>query len=149
MEFESIQDVTAVVGVVIAIVGFAAVILQLRQVERGLRSSARGSIYDMGSRMKEVFMAHPNMRSYFFDGQEIDKEHDDYEVAIAIADYFCLYLEQITTQGESISTHSRNSWYRYARDVYSNSPLLQTYLEDKRDWYAPKFWDVVEGRETG
>ena len=124
-------------------------IAQLRQVERILRSGARGSIYDMASRINEAFLAHPELRPYFFDGKKISPESKDYARAVAVADYYCLYLEQITTQGENVSASSRKSWYKYAADIYSNSPLLKAYLKGKRSWYAPVFWEVVEGRKTG
>lgn len=146
MKPETFQDFMALSALVISVIGFAAIIIQLNQLERGLRSSARGSIYDMAARVKELFLKYPEMRSYFFDGDPIEPNHQDYNLAINIADYVCLYLEQITTQGESIQATSRKSWFRYARETYQNSPLLQQHLNGKENWYAPIFWDVLEGR---
>lgn len=144
-----IQDVTAVLGAIIAIIGFFAVIIQLRQVEKGLRSTARGSIYDMASRIKEVFLAHPELRPYFYNNVQLEEiDQASYDKAIVVADYFCLYLEQIITQGETISKHSRTSWFKYTKSVYDRSPLIREYLKDKREWYPPIFWDVLEGRVT-
>jgi hypothetical protein len=139
----TVQAVAAVAGVVVASIGFVAIIVQLRQVERGLRSSARGSIYDMAARIKELFIEHPNLRPYFLDGKPISPSDESYSLALAVADYYCLYLEQIATQGENIAPSGRQSWYQYAADVYARSPVLRDYLRDKAAWYAPEFWAIV------
>lgn len=143
-----VQAVAAALGVLVATVGFVAIIIQLRQVERGLRSSARGSIYDMAARVKELFLRHPDLRPYFLEGETLSPEDRRHPLALAVADYYCLYLEQIATQAENIAPSGRESWYRYASDIYSRSPILRDYLADKRSWYAPEFWAVVEAGAT-
>ncbi len=130
---------------IIAALGFLAVIWQLRQLDKDLKSNTRTSIYDMAARIKDVFLSRPHLRPYFFEGVAIDDKDKDYEEALAVADYFCLYLEQISTQRETIAKQDRDAWCRYAHDIYQNSPIIQAYLEDKREWYSRPFWQVMEG----
>ncbi|WP_420598736.1 hypothetical protein [Neptuniibacter sp.] len=132
-------------GLVVSVAGFIVIIIQLTNLDRSLKSSARGSIYDMASRIKEVFLSKPHLRKYFFDGIEISPEEELYDEVMSVADYYCLYLEQITTQKENIDNEERDSWLKYAHDIYHNSPVLREYLKDKRDWYSKKFWLVLEG----
>jgi hypothetical protein len=145
MNAENIQIATGVLGVTISLGGFLLVVVQLFKLDKSMKSSARGSIYDMASRIKEVFLSKPHLRPYFFEGEPISQGDANYQEAVAVADYYCLYLEQITTQKNSIDETERASWLKYAHDIYHDSPLLQEFLKDKRKWYSQKFWEVLEG----
>lgn len=131
--------------IIIAALGFVAVLWQLRQLDKDLKSNTRTSIYDMAARIKEVFLDRPHLRPYFFDGAAIGQEDEHFSEAMAVADYFCLYLEQIATQRATIAKQDRAAWCKYAHDIYKNSPIIQFYLSDKKQWYSASFWEVMEG----
>lgn len=131
-------------SLIISLAGFIIIILQLTNLDKNLKSSARGSIYDMSSRIKEVFLTKPHLRKYFFEGVDISSNDPLYDEVMAVADYYCLYLEQITTQKDNIAKEERSSWLRYAHDIYHQSPVIQQYLKDKKNWYSSRFWRVVE-----
>ena len=143
----TIESWASIASSCVAIFGFIAVIIQLNGMDRDLKSGARGSIYDMASRIKEVFLAKPHLRKYFSDGISIDSKHEHYEEVIAIADYYCLYLEQITTQQSNIDERERAAWLKYAHDVYWGSPAIQHYLTGKEEWYSEAFWSVINSDE--
>ena len=88
----------------------------------------------MAARLKEVFVSDPEMRPYFLEGKMLSEDSPQFHKAIAIADYYCLYLEQITTQARNIAPEHRDSWLTYAAAVYWRSPLIQHYLADKKAW---------------
>lgn len=140
---ETIHTVTAVVGALVGLVGFAAVVYQLRQVERGLRGAGRSSIYDMAARLKQVFVDDPELRPYFFDGRELEESDPKYGKVVAAADFYCLYLEQIATQSGVIGSENRKQWLAYAAGIYARSPVLRNYLADKQSWYSPAFWRAM------
>lgn len=141
---EHVSLMLDVFGLLISIAGIVFIILQLKSVNKSLKSTARGSIYDMASRIKEVFLSKPHLRKYFFDGEVINKDDENYSEVLAVADYYCLYLEQITTQKRNIDKSERESWMKYAHDVYVNSPVLKDFLKDKREWYSEKLWRVLD-----
>jgi hypothetical protein len=143
----TVESWASIVSSCVAIFGFIAVIIQLHGMDRDLKSGARGSIYDMASRIKEVFLAKPHLRKYFSEGISIDSGHEHYEEVIAIADYYCLYLEQITTQQSNIDERERAAWLKYAHDIYWGSPAIQTYLTGKEKWYSGTFWNVINSAE--
>jgi len=145
MSTENIDVITDICGLIISFAGFLVVIIQLFRVDKSLKSSARGSIFDMSSRIKEIFLSKPYLRQYFFDGKAITIDHEHYQEALAVADYYCLYLEQITTQKSNIDKVERDSWLKYVHDIYHDSPIIKEYLKDKREWYSPKFWEVING----
>ncbi len=141
----TLETVSSVVGIAIAALGFGAVLFQLRQLDQNIKGNTRTSIYDMAARIKEVFLVRPHLRPYFFEGRDISPEHEHYAEALAAADYYCLYLEQITTQKATIADSDRRAWCQYAHDIYHNSPVIQGYLADKQSWYSDPFWKVMAG----
>lgn len=138
-----IKLILEIIGAMVSVAGFIVIIIQLFRVDKSLKSSARGSIYDMASRIKEVFIEKPHLRPYFFENVEIGKNSEHYPEVLAITDYYCLYLEQISTQQHNIDKSERDSWRRYVQAIYNNSPIIKEYLMDKQKWYSPKFWDII------
>ncbi|WP_372719647.1 hypothetical protein [Immundisolibacter sp.] len=145
MTLQTLEAASSAAGALIAIFGFAAVLWQLRQLDKDIKGNTRTSIYDMAARIKEVFLLRPHLRPYFFDGAEIVADDKHYPEALAVADYFCLYLEQITTQKSTIAECDRMAWCQYAHDIYHNSPIIRAYLAGKKQWYSEPFWNVMAG----
>jgi len=141
---EKIMDWMSTIQTSVGVIGFGALIYQLRQVERSVRSATRWSIYDLSARVKQNIIDSPELRPYFHDGKEITVDDDNYDKAMAVADLFCLYLEKIATQGEGISEQNRTSWGEYVRDVYNNCPAIRLHLNGKESWYSDEFWEIIK-----
>lgn len=137
------MDLTSIIQTGVAVVGFGAVVYQLSQVERSVRSATRWSIYDIASRVKQSIIDNPEVRPYFHDSREITAEDENYDKVMAIADLFCLYLEKIATQGEGISDNNRKAWGEYVRGVYESCPVIRMHLKGKEHWYSVEFWKVI------
>ena len=137
------MDWTSIIQTLVAIVGFAAVVYQLSQVERSVRSATRWSIYDLAARVKQNIIDNPEVRLYFHESKEISKEDGNYDKVMAVADLFCLYLEKIATQGEGISEQNRKAWGKYVRGTYASCPAIRIHLNGKEDWYSAEFWKII------
>jgi hypothetical protein len=83
-------DWTSIIQTSVAVIGFGAVVYQLSQVERSVRSATRWSIYDLAARVKQNIIDNPEVRPYFHEGKKITKEDKDFDKVMAIADLFCL-----------------------------------------------------------
>jgi len=138
------MDWTSIIQTIVAVIGFGAVIYQLGQVERSVRSATRWSIYDLAARVKQSIVDNPEIRPYFHDGKEISLEDNNYDKVMAIADLFCLYLEKIATQGEGVSEKNRKAWGEYVRSVYDSCPAIRLHLDGKESWYSDEFWDIIK-----
>ena len=140
------MDWASIIQTGVAVVGFGAVIYQLSQVERSVRSATRWSIYDLAARVKQSIIDNPEVRPYFHESKEIFSDDDNYDKVMAVADLFCLYLEQIATQGEGISEGNKKSWGNYVRGVYKSCPAIRVHLEGKEAWYSREFWDIIKNK---
>jgi len=137
------MDWTSIIQTCVAVVGFGAVVYQLSQVERSVRSATRSSIYDMAARVKQNIIDDPELRPYFHESKEIKPGDNNYGKVMAVADLFCLYLEKIATQGEGISERNRKAWGEYVRGVYKTCPAIQLHLKGKNNWYSDEFWEII------
>jgi hypothetical protein len=142
------MDWTSIIQTGVAVVGFGAIVYQLGQVERSVRSATRWSIYDLAARVKQNIIDNPELRPYFHEAKEITTEDKNYEKVMAVADLFCLYLEKIATQGEGISKDNRKAWGQYVRDVYNNCPAIQIHLKGKERRYSEEFWQLLMIKPT-
>lgn len=136
-------DWVSVIQTAVAVIGFGAVIFQLGQVEKSMRSSARASIYDLAARVKQNIVDNPELRAYFYDAKAVGPEDPNFDKVMAMADFFCLYLEKIATQSEAVSTENKSAWEEYIQDVYANCPAIQLHVQGREDWYSEEFRAIV------
>ncbi len=134
---------TSIVQTAVAVIGFGAVVYQLQQVERSVRSATRWSIYDLAGRIKQNLIDCPELKPYFDDNKKISEDEDNYLKVMAMADYYCLYLEKIATQGEGLSKENVIAWNEYIRGAYNNSHVIREHLDNNKQWYSKEFWNVI------
>ena len=142
------MDWISIIQTSVTVIGFGAVVYQLGQVERSVRSATRSSIYDLAARVKQNIIDNPELRPYFHESKVLTDDDENYEKVMALADLFCLYLENIATQGEGISAKNRKAWGEYVRGVYKNCPAIQSQLKGKEYWYSKEFWGIINNKEN-
>lgn len=84
---KTIMDWTSTIQTGVAVVGFGAVVYQLRQVERSVRSATRSSIYDLAARVKQNIIDNPELRPYFHESKIITTDDKNYDKVMAVADF--------------------------------------------------------------
>lgn len=90
--------------------------------------------------MDRLFIEHPNLRSYFYDGKDIDQKDKDYDLVIAIAEHQLDYFDATWTQlgyipDDEDKKEDRETWKRYFFDSFANSPILCRRINMNRSWY--------------
>ena len=83
-------------GLILAIVGLPILILQIRAIQRSIRSGAHAAIYAQAADFRSHLVDHPHLRKYFFDGVEIEPDHPEYDRVVTIAELFLNEIEHIT-----------------------------------------------------
>ena len=139
----STTEIISIITTLVAIAGFIGLIIQLKNLQKGLNSDARGSIYDMSSKLKETFIEYPHLRKYFFNNIEIDPNSQNFDRVCAIADFYCLYLEQMSTQLDSIEKNHKRAWIKYIVDSIDNSPAIRTHINSNKGFYSELFLNHI------
>jgi hypothetical protein len=110
------------------------------------------TITDYSLEISRLFIAHPEVRPYFFEGQTIDKSDPNYLQAEAIAEVILDIFWTMRSQAQRIQNPAfRNAgansiWSLYVGDCFASSPLLTSFLQRRKDWYGD---DLVKLMEDG
>ena len=147
---ETTQAVATLAAPLVGAVGLVMIWKQLRNLERSIRVTARGNIYEMIIAAKDALTQSPRMRPYFFGGKQVEQcPIEDLDLLWGIADLLCLYLERIAADLETFGDQDSQAWRAYARDVYWQSQALQEYVLDKKPWYSESFWELLGSKPPG
>jgi len=140
---ESLEAYIAAGGLVVTIIGFAFIIVQIRQLERSVRSGAQSAIYTQAADFRGHLVAHPQLRPYFFDGADIDPSHPEYGRVLTMAEMLLNYLEQIAVQGGNFDGGDRKAWETFIRNSLEASPVMTKRLAENRNAYSRQLQRLV------
>lgn len=146
MSAETLQAYATVAGLALAIVGLPIVILQIRALQRSVRSGAHASIYEQAANFRGHLVDHPHLRKYIFDGVEIEPHHAEYDRVVTIAEVFLNQLEHIAVMGDSFGRRNRPYLERFVRHALANGPVLRRRLAENPAAYSAFL--VEWGRRT-
>lgn len=148
---DKVEALAAAVGSTAALIGLAAVIVQLRNLAEGLRSSARRATYDIGVQIKLTLIEYPHLRPFFFDNIPAPPDHPDASRIASLAELYCIYFQEIVEQSRNVSPPNRTAWGALVRSMYQSSPPIRGQFERRLSWYSAELREVVEllQRELG
>ncbi|MCF4122007.1 hypothetical protein L1785_13570 [Antribacter sp. KLBMP9083] len=131
-----------IVGGVASLLGIVAVLVQLRQVVISLRSTARGATSAIGTQLKDVFIAYPHLRPYFFDDADPTGDPDQGRIQ-TIAELYCIYLQEIAAQRAHVRGASGDAWFALMMAIYQGSPAVRAQLERHSAWYSVELRSTI------
>jgi hypothetical protein len=150
-------------SLIISIAGFLMVITTLIFLARQTREmtkqskfvaeSLRVSIYQGNEsrsfEVDEIFINHPELRPYFYLGQDIEESDPAYNKVIAIADLMLDFLDSILLQPKFFgATFVRDSWGEVIADIFANSPILCRHLQSIKDWHSDELQETMKTGEA-
>jgi hypothetical protein len=138
-----VQAIAAVGGLVVAIIGFWALIAQLRQVHRSLESEAHSKLYSEDFAWCDNLLQNPELRPYFRERKPIDQNDPLFGQADELAGLLCVHFEHILLQLENLPPHIGPRWLDYIRGVIAQSPITQSHLASNPSWYSPMLLSVA------
>lgn len=88
----------------------------------------------------KLFIADPELRPYFYDGQEISEDAPNYQKVLAVAEFQLDVFDTFFTQEDyvTLDTEERQNWVKYMGDSFHTSPALCRRLNPAQDWYTAK-----------
>ncbi|MEV5934344.1 hypothetical protein AB0L56_16765 [Streptomyces sp. NPDC052079] len=137
------EALAAVVASTAAVVGLAAVIVQLRHLAEGIRSSARRATYDIGVQIKLVLVEHPHLRPFFFGDVPVPPDHPDTSRIASLAELYCIYFQELVEQSHNLSPGNRAAWRTLVRSMYRSSPAIRGQLDLRLSWYSEELQEIV------
>lgn len=135
-----------VIGVLLLVWQLRQSNMQLNQAEQAIRSDTIGQIYNHMVEVDRLFVDHPELKPYFYEGKRIGdpnplledpvkglaRHHAQVDAtAELIADFFSEALQGVVFLPED----TYEGWCAYIKYVYKQSPPLQELYQQRIDWY--------------
>jgi hypothetical protein len=117
---------------------------QTEYVARSVSANVSESLNDQSHEISRLFVQYPNLRPYFYDGQDIEDTHSDFPRAEAIAELILdIFWSMSTTAQRFMDSGTRLAmenneklWQSYVGESFAQSPLLVKTLMKRRNWYG-------------
>ena len=135
-------------SMIISILGFVVVVGALYLTNEQLKANT--SILDIATNqdimshtmdVDKLFIDSPDLRVYFFNKKDITSEDENYNKALAIADYQLDFFDAFLTQSSHSSSfqdkETRETWDSYMDNSFKNSPVMCKELKivsDKKEY---------------
>ena len=142
---------------VISTTSLAFIWYQVKQTSASLQASAYATIGNYTMDLDKIFLEHPELRPYFYEGQPITKDDKNYHTVMAIAEFQLDFFDATMTQLEIRPRESgvemaeeKKTWDNYFADSFKNSPALcQRFRElSLKGWYRQNLEDIGQ-RQCG
>jgi hypothetical protein len=102
---------------------------------------------DRALQMDQVFIAHPLIRPYFYDGVPVpDDDGDNAELrnrVLAVAEFVVDILEDCWDNEDCYAGEDRDAWMHWIYEVFESSPAASTLYAENVEWY-PKLTKLFE-----
>ena len=141
---DAFQGLGTAAAAMISLVGFVFVIRQLRYTRQAIESQTQAQIYGMGLEAYKVFIEHPELGRYLYDGAPLPAAGDERHKVISAFEMFCDYFEYIVLQEGAVAAEVRDSWIRYMEKTFRHSAALQEFIATNREQYTPQLLACYE-----
>ena len=110
--------------------------------------SVRGAVYaavaTQISEANRIFIDHPELRGYFYEGAQLRDSDSNRERVEAVAEHLLDYFDSVLMQLEYLpQPWPRDWWDAYIVDSFARSEVLCDYLAAHRSWYRPELADKM------
>lgn len=136
--------VAVVVSLVFLMKQTAAATEQSKYVADSLTSSNYASIGAVMFSVNQVFIDHPELRPYFYDGENADERNPDYARILAVAERILDYFSYILILSYRYPRlWPPNWWASLMEERFVSSPAMREHLRKTRELYVPELYDMM------
>jgi hypothetical protein len=152
-KFQRLSLMLSAIGLVISALGFTAVIVSIRTAQAQMSYAAAQtriltrdrSLFNVLT-LHRVFLDHPELRPYFFEGKDLKESDPLYPQVEAVADmHLDVFAYNLDYRLVFPDDYRRPERYKnYIRSRLALSPFMRRRLEQKADWFSPHLQEVLK-----
>jgi hypothetical protein len=134
----------SMVGVIAVVLSLGSIFVQTQQLNKTLESNAAQTLTGQLLDLDKVFIENADLRKYFFEGEDIQKDDEENDEVVAIADYYLDFFYSFLAQTRYLPELQTNSpswraWATYIRDTFASSPIMCKRLNEVQGWYTREY----------
>jgi hypothetical protein len=151
--FQKLSLTLSAIGLAISALGFTAVIVSIRTAQEQMSYAAAQtrilirdrSLFNVQT-LHRIFLDHPELRPYFFEGKDIKETDPLYPQAEAVADmHLDAFAYNLDYRLVFPDDYRRPERYKnYIRSRLDLSPIMRRRLEQRPDWFSPHLQEVLK-----
>ena len=151
--FQRLSLALSAVGLVVSALGFTAVIISIRTAQEQMSYMAAQTRVQIRDRslsnvltLHRIFLDHPELRPYFFEGKDLAESDPLYPKVEAVADmHLDVFAYNLDYRLVFPDDYRRPEDYRrYIRSRLALSPAMRRRLEKRAEWFSPYLQEVLK-----
>ena len=139
-----LRMVCDVIAAVAALFGIPAVVWGLFSNARATRSRVSQDLSSLMLQIDAVFVQHPELRRFFYDGKAVSHDDEIYPRVVSLAEMILDLMDNAATQLSRRDKYLWPAWYANLRDLYAQSPCLREHLQQHAAWYSRKLLSLLQ-----
>ncbi len=144
---ELVKAFGPIIGALVSLLGFTFLIRQVRLNRLSLENQTRSSIYQLSYSVYRLFIEHPDLRPYFYDGKPSPESEPERSKVLAAAELLTDFFESIVHSAHIIEPDLRSTWFKYMEDIYRYSPVFHDYIETRGEHYTKVLHKAIGSRK--
>jgi len=130
------QAMGAIGALLVAIIGFFILIIQIRQLERAIRSDTHSSLYSQCFDTTKLFYLNAKFLPYVYENKDLSKDDPSFYELSVLVEIIADFFEHIALQKTNLPDEVWNHWNNYIRSIYKSCPLLREHFRKRAEWYS-------------
>jgi hypothetical protein len=142
--------VTVCITLILLVLQNRVIVAQTKYTLESVESNVFGVVTNQNLAADAIFINNPELRPYFYEGQDITEADPLYNKVQAAAEYQLDYFESLTSQLRKyplVWRHEKESWEKNIIDILSWSPVMCRYLDRHREWYNDNLQELKRAAE--
>jgi hypothetical protein len=130
--------VTVCITLILLILQNQVIVAQTKYTLESVGSNVFGVITTQNLAADAIFINDPELRPYFYGGQDLTEADPLYNKVLATAEYLLDYFDSLISQLRKyplVWRHEKETWEKNIIDILCRSPVLCRYLDRHREWY--------------
>ena len=138
--FERWTLIIQVIGTVLVVVSLVVIAYQTQQTAQQAKLQAYEGGSGQMSAIDNIFVEHPEVYPYFYEGKAIAQNDPEYNKVLTVAMAVTNFLEaNLPREGADPMPW----WEKYISDQFAISPILCEYLERRNAWFDPRLVTIM------
>ena len=138
------EQVVAVLGILVNVVGFAFVVRQIRQQTLATRGETYASLCGLSYDILRLMTERPYLYPYFYEARPLSETDAHRVEVLCCCEMIANSCDNTVLQRENIPNHIWQRWRRFVREQVRMSVVLQDYLGTYRSWYSPELGAILD-----
>ena len=142
--------ITVCITLILLVLQNHTIVTQTTYALESAKSQVFGLVTTYTLAADELFIKNPELRRYFYQGQEIEPTDPLYPKVLATAEYMLDYFDSLETHLKKYPNlwfSEEKTWESNTIDMFAWSPVMCRYLEATKGWFSDDLYRLKEAGE--